>query len=210
MFCAAPAQAYLVTADFSGRVTFSGDLGAGDLGAGDVTTSLTYETVSETVTALSINIDGTFGNPAGTISGPLAISSSSIMIDGLSMTDFYDFFITISNGPILRTTQSNGFVRSAQLTQVHFNSGQNTNPIADNTFDENLFPAFVPRSGVQPQRMFLTFTLAPGAELNTGGTVVHNPTSVRVSEVPVPGTIVFALSAVGLLAAAKRRGASAS
>lgn len=195
VFFALPAHAFFVTVNFSGSASFSGIAGASP-----VTTTLTYETSSATVTDLSVNFTNAIGNPSTTITGPLQISSSSIVVNGLRTTDFYDFFINIVNGPILKTTQSNGFERSAQLTQVHFNSGQNTDPIPDNTLDENLFPAFVPRSGVQPQRMFLNFTASPTAPLNVGATVTHNPTSVSVSEVPLPPGLALMLS--GMLGAA--------
>ena len=183
---AMPAHAYLVRAVLDG----------GGFGGG-FSATVEYETTTNQVTFLSLTTDQPLGlyldggvfHP-NIINGPLDIASSSIVISNTASVDSYDFVINIDNGPLVRANQSgNNQLLTAQLVQVRLNSAQNTNPISSDTLDENLFDAFVPHSGVQPQRLFLEYegrTAFPYNRPDDIGSFTPTSTSVVATPSPAP------------------------
>ena len=138
-----------------------------------------------------------------TISGPLSITSSSIVLTNDPGLDTYEFTINIANGPFFRVNQSgNGLLKSAQLVSVRLISQQNSDPLSSTVLDENLFYDFVPGSGTQYQRLFLDFEGRPDApgELNNAPIGNFAPTSVSIVTAPSPAPL--ALLAGGVLALA--------
>ncbi len=203
---AAPAQAYLVQASLSGTGTLGLINGIG------FSVNITYETTTNTVAALSLNIADPVGDPAVSINGPLNISSSSIALIDSPGFDSYEFQINLTNGPLVYATQlPNMLVRTAQLVAVRLISQQNSDPLSSTVLDENLFSAFVPGSGTQPQRMFLDFVGVGPFEYNVPETIgAYSPTSVNIVATPSPAPLaLLAGGAVALAAGIRRRSAEA-
>ncbi len=202
----APAQAYLVQANLSGTGTLGLINGIG------FSVNVTYETTTNTVSALSLNIADPVGDPAVSINGPLDISSSSIALIDSPGFDSYEFQINLTNGPLVYATQlPNLLVRTAQLVAVRLISQQNSDPLSSTVLDENLFYAFVPGSGTQPQRMFLDFVGVSPFEYNVPETIgAYSPTSVNIVATPSPAPLaLLAGGAVALAAGIRRHSAEA-
>jgi hypothetical protein len=191
---AVPANAYLVQANLAGSGT------TGLINHLGFSVQVTYETTTNTVTKVSLNIAEPVGNPSTSIIGPLGIDSSSIVVTNTASVDEYLFTISILNGPFVYATQlPNNLVRTAQLTQIRLNSAQNSNPLSSDALDENQFAAFIPGSGTQPQRLFLEFIGIAPFEYNVPETIgVYSPTSVGVVNAASPAPL--ALLAGGALA----------
>ena len=165
------------------------------------------------IQGLTLNFAAAVGNPATSINGPLDVSGSIALIDNgdlFANLDQYTITLPILNGPTVYFTQTNGFERSATLTEVVFNSGQNTNPIDSTNFDADMFSAFIPQAGAQPQRIFLNWTANQSAPYNVGQTIINfEPTAIDTGVVPVPAAVwLFGSGLLGLVGMARRKKAA--